>query len=155
MCACSVASIKSDSLRSHGLQPARFLCPWDFPSKNTGVGMEKLDKAEEISRKACMSYMFHPVWQSQFSQRATDYQTVKKCWNGYIPWLSSCWTGLLCLKCWRSIILNKKRGDLRHFVIIMNCRETVCRRENPDISWTSSMTTRSAFIILFSIWFPG
>ena len=38
---------------------------------------EKLDKAEEISRKACMSYMFHPVWQSQFSQRATHYQTVK------------------------------------------------------------------------------
>ena len=28
----------SDSLRPHGLQPARFLCPWDFPGKNTGVG---------------------------------------------------------------------------------------------------------------------
>ena len=28
----------SDSLRPHGLQPARLLCPWDFPSKNTGVG---------------------------------------------------------------------------------------------------------------------
>ena len=26
------------SLRSHGLQPARLLCPWDFPRKNTGVG---------------------------------------------------------------------------------------------------------------------
>ena len=25
-------------LRSHGMQPARFLCPWDFPGKNTGVG---------------------------------------------------------------------------------------------------------------------
>ena len=25
-------------LRPHGLQPARLLCPWDFPSKNTGVG---------------------------------------------------------------------------------------------------------------------
>ena len=22
----------------HGLQPARLLCPWDFPGKNTGVG---------------------------------------------------------------------------------------------------------------------
>ena len=28
----------SDSLRPHGLQPARLLCPWDFPGKNTGVG---------------------------------------------------------------------------------------------------------------------
>ena len=25
-------------LQPHGLQPARPLCPWDFPGKNTGVG---------------------------------------------------------------------------------------------------------------------
>ena len=25
-------------LRPHGLPPARLLCPWDFPSKNTEVG---------------------------------------------------------------------------------------------------------------------
>ena len=28
----------SNSLRSHGLQPTRLLCPWDSPGKNTGVG---------------------------------------------------------------------------------------------------------------------
>ena len=28
----------SDSLLPHGLQPTRFLCPGDFPGKNTGVG---------------------------------------------------------------------------------------------------------------------
>ena len=28
----------SDSLRPRGLQPARLLCPWDSPGKNTGVG---------------------------------------------------------------------------------------------------------------------
>ena len=28
----------SDSLRPHGLKLARFLCPWDCPVKNTGVG---------------------------------------------------------------------------------------------------------------------
>ena len=27
-----------NSLRSHGLQPTRLLCPRDFPGKNTGVG---------------------------------------------------------------------------------------------------------------------
>ena len=31
-------SVVSDSLRLHGLQPTRFLCPWDFPGKNAGVG---------------------------------------------------------------------------------------------------------------------
>ena len=25
-------------LAPHGLQPTRFLCPWDFPGKSTGVG---------------------------------------------------------------------------------------------------------------------
>ena len=29
--------VVSDSLRPHGLQPTSFLCPWDFPGKNTGV----------------------------------------------------------------------------------------------------------------------
>ena len=28
----------SDSVRLHGLQPSRFLRPWDFPGKSTGVG---------------------------------------------------------------------------------------------------------------------
>ena len=33
--ACSVIF---NSLQPHGLQPARLLCPWDFPGKNTEVG---------------------------------------------------------------------------------------------------------------------
>ena len=32
----------SDSLRPSGLQPARLLCPWDSPGKNTGVGCHAL-----------------------------------------------------------------------------------------------------------------
>ena len=31
-------SVMSDSLQPHGLRPSRFLCPWSFPGKNTGVG---------------------------------------------------------------------------------------------------------------------
>ena len=31
-------SVVPDSLRPHRLQPTRLLCPWDFPSKDTGVG---------------------------------------------------------------------------------------------------------------------
>ena len=30
-------SVMSASLRPHALQPARLLCPWDSPGKNTGV----------------------------------------------------------------------------------------------------------------------
>ena len=28
----------SNSLRPHGLEPTRFLCPWSSPGKNTGMG---------------------------------------------------------------------------------------------------------------------
>ena len=36
-CVC-VCSVVSNSLKPHGLQPTRSLCPWNFPGKNTGVG---------------------------------------------------------------------------------------------------------------------
>ena len=32
----------SDSVRPHGLWPARVLCPWDSPGKNTRVGCHAL-----------------------------------------------------------------------------------------------------------------
>ena len=32
----------SDSLWTHGLEPARLLCPWDSPGKNTGVRSHSL-----------------------------------------------------------------------------------------------------------------
>ena len=35
-------SVVSNSLGSHGLGPTRFLCPWDSPGKNTGVGCHSL-----------------------------------------------------------------------------------------------------------------
>ena len=37
-CAKQVASVMSNSVQPYGLQPARLLCPWDSPGKNTGVG---------------------------------------------------------------------------------------------------------------------
>ena len=35
-------SVVSDSLQVHGLQPAKLLCPWNSPGKNTGVGSHSL-----------------------------------------------------------------------------------------------------------------
>ena len=42
VCVCSIAAVISDSLWPHGRWPARFLWPWDLPSKNTGVGCHAL-----------------------------------------------------------------------------------------------------------------
>ena len=39
VCVCVLSHpVIPDFLQPHGLQPTRFLCPWDFPGKNTGVG---------------------------------------------------------------------------------------------------------------------
>ena len=38
VCVCLSCSVMSDSLQSHELQPARLLCPWNSPDKNTKVG---------------------------------------------------------------------------------------------------------------------
>ena len=42
VCVCVGCSVMSDSLGLHGLQPTRFLCPWNFPGKNTGIGSHSL-----------------------------------------------------------------------------------------------------------------
>ena len=42
MHACKVASVVSDFVRPYGLQPARLLCLWDSPGKNTEVSYHAL-----------------------------------------------------------------------------------------------------------------
>ena len=44
VCVCSVTSVVSDSLQHRGLYPARLLCPWNSPGKNTGVGSHALSR---------------------------------------------------------------------------------------------------------------
>ena len=39
---CVSYSVMSDSLQPQGLQPPSLLCPWNPPSKNTGVGSNSL-----------------------------------------------------------------------------------------------------------------
>ena len=39
---CVNCSFVSNSLQPHGLKLVRFLCPWDSPGKNTGVGCHSL-----------------------------------------------------------------------------------------------------------------
>ena len=37
-----MTSVVSNSLRPHGLYPARLLCPWNSLGKNTGMGSHSL-----------------------------------------------------------------------------------------------------------------
>ena len=63
----------SDSLRSHGLQPTRLLCPWDSPGKNTGVSCHSLQqgifptKRSNLSLLNCRQSLYHPSHQGELS----------------------------------------------------------------------------------------
>ena len=64
--------VVSDSLQPHGLLPARLLCPWNFPGKNTGAGCHFLLKGNlpdlgiEPASPALAGRFFtaQPPWQS-------------------------------------------------------------------------------------------
>ena len=51
-----MASVVSDSLRPHGLQPARLLCQWDSPGKIAGVGAMPFSRGSSQPRDwTCIS----------------------------------------------------------------------------------------------------
>ena len=51
-CCCQVASVVSDSVRPHGLQPTRLPRPWDSPRKNTGVGCHFLLQCMKVKSES-------------------------------------------------------------------------------------------------------
>ena len=63
VCACSVVQSLSDFLQAPGLQPVRYLYPWNFPGKNTGVGyhflLQRIFSTQGLS--LCLLYLLH--WQ--------------------------------------------------------------------------------------------
>ena len=52
-------SVVCDSLRPHGLQPARLLCPSDFSGKNTGAGCHFLLYQVRVSHSRDPSGIWH------------------------------------------------------------------------------------------------
>ena len=55
----SIASVMSDSLQPCGLWPARLLCPWDSPGRNSEVGTMPSSRASSWPRdRTCISCFF-------------------------------------------------------------------------------------------------
>ena len=53
LCMCVLSDFShSDSLRPHGLQPTRLLCPWDSPGKNPGVGCHFLLQCMKVKSES-------------------------------------------------------------------------------------------------------
>ena len=59
-----VCSVMSDSLQPHGLQPARLLCPWNFPGKNTGAGCHFLFQGIVLTQGSNLCLLHLLQWQA-------------------------------------------------------------------------------------------
>ena len=97
----------SNSLRPHGLEPTRFLCPWDFPGKSTGVGCHLLQgifltQGSNPGLLHCRQTLYHLshqgnlyIWASLVTQMIRE--SACQCrrpgfnpWFGKIPWRRKC-----------------------------------------------------------------
>ena len=59
VCACVLSySLVSDSLRPCGFWPARLLCPWNSPGKNTGLGSHSRIFPTQGSNR-CLLHLLH------------------------------------------------------------------------------------------------
>ena len=87
MFACMISrSVMSSSLRPHGLQPARFLCPWNSPGKNTGVGCHFLLQGIFLTQglNPCLLHLCVFIYINHFAVQQKSAQhcgsnTIKKC----------------------------------------------------------------------------
>ena len=69
---CAVlCSVVPNSLRPHGLEPARVLCPWNFPGKNTGVGCHCLLQGISPTQGSNPYLLGLLYWQADSLPRAT------------------------------------------------------------------------------------
>ena len=63
LCVC-VCSVISDSLWSPGLYHSRFLCPWDFPGKNTGADYRFLLQGNFLTQGLKLHLLCLQHWQA-------------------------------------------------------------------------------------------
>ena len=69
-----------DSLWRHGLQPARLLCPWDSPGKNTGVGCHSLLQGIFPTQRSNLSLLNYRQILYHLSHQESCSQTWLRLW---------------------------------------------------------------------------
>ena len=91
-------SVMSDSLGLRGLQSTRFLCPWNSPGKDTGVGSHSFLRRSSWPRGwtwvFCLTGRFFTVW---VTREAQGRPTIVRPF-----WCCMCLSVFLCVWLWVS-----------------------------------------------------
>ena len=67
------------TLRPYGMLPAGFLCPWDFPGKNIGVGCHFLLQGIFPTQGSNLHLLYLLHWQTSSLPLAPPGKTIKGC----------------------------------------------------------------------------
>ena len=70
-------SVMSHSLRPHGLEPTRLLCPWDFSGNNTGVGSHSLLHGMFLTQGSSPNLLSHSVALGQLFDLGTQFPHLR------------------------------------------------------------------------------
>ena len=117
-------SVMSDSLHPHALLPARFLSPWNFPGKNTGLGTCFLlqgifpTQGSNLSLPHCRQILYHLrhqgsprklEWVAYLFSRGSScprYWTDVSCLEGglFTSWATLYWYYFCCWFCFDLIV---------------------------------------------------
>ena len=81
---CALSAQSCLTLRPHGLKPARLLCPWDFPGKNTGVGCHFLIQRIFPTQKIKPVSPASPAVAGEFFTTAAPGKPICMCIDTYV-----------------------------------------------------------------------
>ena len=112
-------SIMSNSLQSHGLQPARLHCPWDFPGKNIGASCHFLLQGIFPTQglNPCLLCLLH--WKANFlspSQPGSPYRLRQHKFIVLQFYRSKVWCGSNGLK----------SKSLHNFILFWRLQKRIC-----------------------------
>ena len=90
--ACTIASFVSDSLRPHGLWPARLLSPWDSPGKNTGVSCHAFLQRIFLTQGIESASLVSPALEGRFFTTSTTWEASNMHISSVKSWLCQAYT---------------------------------------------------------------
>ena len=116
VCVCVSHSVMSDSLLPHVLWPARLLCPWNSPSKNTGMGCYALlqgnlpDPGKE-PRSPALAGRFFTFWATREARKAQCQDPIPTSCPRPLLWFHPHRGPCACLSLWTQPTLCYVHGQ--------------------------------------------
>ena len=80
LCVCGKLFQSCLTLWPHGLQPARLLCPWDSPGKNTGVGCQALLQEICPTQGSKPPSLISPALANRFFTPSATWEVLSSYW---------------------------------------------------------------------------